>query len=270
MGRQIDITIAAERLIEFIRNFVSEHGFSKIVMGISGGVDSSVSAALGARAVGPGNMLAMIMPYRSSLAESENDAVEIARLLKIDTEKIAISPMVDAYFGDADVSKIRRGNKAARERMSILFDIASRDTRLVLGTSNKTEICLGYSTWYGDSACSLNPLGGLYKREIREMARHLGVPEKIIAKNPTADLWPGQTDEDELGVSYDMADRILFEIVENGQRSLAKIASVAGADPDVVREIVGRINRYLYKRMMPATDLLDGNPVPDRVTLTEK
>ncbi len=270
MGRQIDIPEAAERLTEFIRHFVSDHGFSKIVMGISGGVDSSVSAALGVRAVGPENMLAMIMPYRSSLAESENDAVEIARLLKIKTEKIAISPMIDAYFGDKDVSNIRRGNKTARERMSILFDIASRDTRLVLGTSNKTEICLGYSTWYGDSACSLNPLGGLYKREIRDMARHLGIPEEIIAKNPTADLWPGQTDEDELGISYDMADKVLFEIVENGERSLEKITSAAGADPKVVREIVDRINRFLYKRTMPVTDLLGGKPVPNQVMLTEK
>lgn len=270
MGRQIDISDAAARLIEFIRNFVSEHGFSKIVMGVSGGVDSSVSAALGARAVGPENMLAMIMPYRSSLAESENDATEVARQLHIKTEKVVISPMIDAYFGDNDVSKIRRGNKMARERMAVLFDIASRDTRLVLGTSNKTEICLGYSTWYGDSACSLNPLGGLYKREIREMARHLDVPAKIIDKNPTADLWPGQTDEGELGVSYDMADKVLFEIVENGERSLAKIASVAGAEPDIVREIVDRINRFLYKRTMPVTDLLGGEPVPDRVQFTEK
>lgn len=270
MGRQIDITDAAERLTEFIRKFVSDHGFSKIVMGISGGVDSSVSAALGARAVGPENMLAMIMPYRSSLADSEGDAAEVADLLRIKTEKVIISPMIDAYFGDKDVSKIRRGNKLARERMSVLFDIASRDTRLVLGTSNKTEICLGYSTWYGDSACSLNPLGGLYKREIQEMARHLGIPEKVIAKNPTADLWPGQTDEGELGVSYETADKVLFEIVENGERSLEKIVSAAGADSKVIREIVDRINRFLYKRTMPVTDLLGGKPVPDRVTLTEK
>ncbi len=270
MGRQIDIAKAAERLTAFIRGFVADHGFSRIVMGISGGVDSSVSAALGARAVGPENMLAMIMPYRSSLAESESHAAEIGKILKINTEKVVISPMIDAYFGNEDVSNIRRGNKMARERMSVLFDVASRDTRLVLGTSNKTEICLGYSTWYGDSACSLNPLGGLYKREIREMARHLGIPEKIIAKNPTADLWPGQTDEGELGVSYDMADKVLFEIVENGERSLEKIASTAGADPRVIQEIVDRINRFLYKRTMPVTDLLDGEPVPDRVTLTEE
>lgn len=269
MGRQIDVSDAADRLTGFIRHFLSDHGFSKIVMGISGGVDSSVSAALGARAIGPENMLAMIMPYRSSLADSENDAAEIARFLKIKTEKIDISAMIDAYFGDKDVSRVRRGNKMARERMSILFDIASRDTRLVLGTSNKTEICLGYSTWYGDSACSLNPLGGLYKWEIRAMARHLAIPERIITKNPTADLWPGQTDEGELGVSYDTADKVLYEIVENGERSLATIASTTGAEEKAVREIVDRMNRFLYKRTLPATDLLGGRPVPDRVTLTE-
>jgi NAD+ synthase len=270
MDRQFDAADAAKKLTDFIRRFVSDTGFSKIVMGISGGVDSSVSAALGARAVGPENMLVLIMPYRSSLADSESDAVEIVRLLGVEYEKIDISPMIDVYYGNRDVSKIRRGNKLARERMSILFDIASRDTRLVQGTSNKTEICLGYSTWYGDSACSFNPLGGLYKREIREMARHLGIPEKIIDKNPTADLWPGQTDEGELGIRYDTADRVLFEIVENGERSLAKIVSAAGADEKVVREIVGRINRFLYKRSLPVTDLMGRKPVPDRVTLTEK
>ena len=152
--------------------------------------------------------------------------------------------------------------------MSVLFDIASRDGRMVLGTSNKTEICLGYSTWYGDSACSLNPLGGLYKGEIRALARHLKIPDRIIVKNPTADLWPGQTDEGELGLSYDTADAVLFELVENGQRSLAKIVSATGADEKTVREIISRINQYRFKRSLPVTDLLDRQPVPAEVILT--
>ncbi len=268
MGRQLDIEKAATRLQKFIADFTARHGFSRVIIGISGGVDSALSTALGVSALGPDKVLGLIMPYRSSSPESEQDALRVADKLGIATEKYEVSPMIDAWFGDDEVSTIRRGNKMARERMSILFDIAARDQRLVLGTSNKTEICLGYSTWYGDSACSLNPLGGLYKHEIREMAALMGIPEKIITKNPTADLWPGQTDEGELGVTYDLADRVLFEIIEMGERSLRKLTAV-GADEKVVRLIVDRINRFAYKRLPPATDLLEGRPVPDAVSLVE-
>jgi NAD+ synthase len=268
MTGQINIPDIADRLARFIHEVASQNGFSQLVIGISGGVDSSLSAALGVRALGSGNVLGMIMPYASSAPDSETDARKVAERLGISMEKVDLTPMIDAYFGDTPVSKIRRGNKLARERMSILFDIASRDGRMVLGTSNKTEICLGYSTWYGDSACSLNPLGGLYKREIRALARHLEIPDWIIDKNPTADLWPGQTDEGELGLSYDMADAVLFELVENGQRSLAKVVGATGADEKTVREIVSRINQYRFKRSLPATDLLDRQPVPTEVILT--
>jgi len=269
MGAQIDIPDTADRLAGFIREYVESSGFLKVVLGLSGGVDSGLSAALGTRALGPDNVLAMIMPYRTSSEDSVSDARSLAALLGIRTEKVDLTPMIDAYFGNDTVSDLRRGNKLARERMSILFDAASRDNRMVLGTSNKTEICLGYSTWYGDSACSINPLGGLYKREIREMARHLGVPDSIIAKNPTADLWPGQTDEGELGISYDTADTVLFEIVENGERSLSRIVSNTGADENAVRRIVERINRFRFKRSLPRTDLLDRNPIPTEVMLLE-
>jgi NAD+ synthase len=267
MGRQIDIEMAANRLGKFISEFAAESGFSQVVLGISGGVDSSLAAALGAKALGSENVLGLIMPYRSSSPESEQDAMALASEIGIRTEKVEISPMVDAYFGGDEISAVRRGNKLARERMSILFDIAARDNLLVLGTSNKTEISLGYSTWYGDSACSLNPLGGLYKREVREMAEFFGIPRRIINKNPTADLWPGQTDEDELGISYDLADLVLYQIVEEKERSLKRLINT-GADEKVIKLIVERINRFAFKRSLPAIDLLEGNPIPAKVNLT--
>jgi len=266
MRRISDVAAATTRLASFIRTFTEQAGYSRLVIGLSGGVDSALSAVLGAKAIGPGNILGLIMPYRDSSPESEADAVDLAAGFGIKTEKIDITPMIEAYFGDRSVSILRRGNKMARERMAILFDIAARDGALVLGTSNKTETCLGYATWYGDAACSLNPIGGLYKRDIREMAAYLGLPRKIIDKNPTADLWPGQTDEGELGITYELADMILQRMVEEGERSLSRLTA-SGAQEASVRMIVERINRFAYKRALPATDLLDGAAVPSHVIL---
>lgn len=267
MNSAVAVERSVKRLETFIRETAVAVGYTRVVLGLSGGVDSAVSAALGARALGAANVLGMILPYRSSSPESEEDALAVAHKFAIKTERIDLTPMIDAYFGHADVPSLRRGNKLARERMAILFDIASRDHRLVLGTSNKTEICLGYSTWYGDSACSLNPSGGLYKREVREMASFLGVPKHIIEKHPSADLWPGQTDEGELGVTYDLADQVLFRIVEEGERSIKRLMD-SGADEKTVRLIVERMNRYLYKRTLAVTDLLGRSPIPDSVVLT--
>lgn len=267
MGRISDVKTAVSRLIDFIGNFTAASGFSSLVVGLSGGVDSSLSAVLGVSAIGNDNVLGLIMPHRSSSPDSEQDARLVAEKFGIRIEKIDISPMIDAYFGNREVSAIRKGNKIARERMSLLFDVAARENSLVLGTSNKTETCLGYTTWYGDAACSLNPLGGLYKHEIRQMAEHMSIPSHIIKKNPTADLWPGQTDEEELGISYDIADKVLFALIEEGERTLAKLTET-GADEKTIRSIVDRINRFAFKRSAPATDLLGGEMVPTRVVLS--
>lgn len=267
MTRISHIPDAAERLVQFIRKFAGDNHYAKVVVGLSGGVDSSLSAALGALALSPANVLGVIMPYRSSSAASELDALTVADKLGIATEKVDITPMIDSYFGSREISSLRRGNKAARERMAVLFDIASRDSRLVLGTSNKTEICLGYATWYGDAACSLNPLGGLYKREVWDMARLLELPEQVIAKTPTADLWPGQTDEGELGISYQLADKVLYAIVEEGERSAAKLRAL-GVDDKTLQMVIDRINRFAFKRSLPAVDLLDGQPIPKSILLS--
>lgn len=267
MNRMSDIKTAALRLTQFVTDFTGQTGFSRVVVGLSGGVDSSLSAALGVKALGAENVIGLIMPYRTSSPESERDALSVALQFGIKTEKIDISPMIDAYFGNKEVSSVRKGNKMARERMSLLFDVAAREKALVMGTSNKTEICLGYATWYGDAACSFNPLGGLYKREVWEMARHFGLPRTIIEKNPTADLWPGQTDEGELGISYVLADALLYLIIEQGERSPIKLAQ-SGVDEKTIKMIVDRINRFAYKRTLPVTDLLGGEPVPEQVIVS--
>jgi NAD+ synthase len=268
MNRVADVAMMTGRLAEFIRRLMTNSGLPGLVVGLSGGVDSALAAALGVRAAGPDKVLGLIMPYKSSSPESEKDATGLAAKFGFRTERIDISPMIDAYFGGREVSVIRRGNKMARERMSLLFDIAARENSLVLGTSNKTETCLGYATWYGDAASSLNPLGGLYKRDVRAMAEYLGIPREIIDKPPSADLWPGQTDEGELGITYDAADRALYAMIEEGERLLSRLAATAGTDEKTIQAIVARMNRFAYKRALPATDLLGGNPIPEHVELT--
>ncbi|MEE9442463.1 MAG: NAD+ synthase [candidate division Zixibacteria bacterium] len=262
----IDIKGSVEILTEFIRDYTNEVGINRLIIGLSGGVDSSVSAALGSKAVGAENILGVIMPYKRSSPESKNDAINLANKLGISFEKVDISPMVDAYFGNNDVSSLRRGNKCARERMSVLFDISARDNRLVLGTSNKTEICLGYATWYGDNACSLNPLGGLYKGEVWAMAEYLEVPPEIIKKKPTADLWPGQTDEDELGLTYKKADELLYLLIEKEVRDLNQLKETGTAD-EVIKLVINRINKYSFKRGLPPVNLLGRNPIPTEILL---
>ncbi len=262
-----DLKIIADQLKRFISEFTQSCGIGQLVLGLSGGVDSALSAVLGARAIGAENILGVIMPYQSSSPESEADAIDLAQKFGIKTEKIEITPMIERYFGDDSATALRRGNKMARERMSILFDISARDNRLVLGTSNKTEICLGYATWYGDGACSLNPLGGLYKREVWGLARILGIPDQIVDKQPTADLWPGQTDEQELGLTYETADILLNLIIEDQVRSLGQLQAT-GASKEIILNIVKRINRFWFKRTVPTIDLLGRNPIPAKIELS--
>ena len=177
--------------------------------------------------------------------------------------------MIDAYFSEiTDDLRLRAGNKMARERMAILFDIAQETGRLVLGTGNRTEICLGYTTWYGDAACSLNPIGDLYKTEVRVLARQLGIPDAIITKPPTADLWAGQTDEGEIGVTYEMIDRLLKRIVDDGERSIAGLES-EGFDLTDISRVVSLVNRNSFKRRLPDVAPVGKQPVPVEIELVE-
>lgn len=265
--RDLDISAAVTEITRFLHGQLLASGLSGYVVGLSGGVDSSLAAFLAVRAVGADKVLGLLMPYRTSTPESVEDAMSVVGQLGIDHRRIDITPMIDAYFPTIDDSlRIRAGNKMARERMSILFDIAQETSRLVLGTGNRTEICLGYTTWYGDAACSVNPIGELYKTEVRSMAREVGVPEAIIAKPPTADLWVGQTDEGEIGVTYEQIDRLLVRLVDDGVTSMSRLESEGFSAGDISR-VVSLMNRNAFKRRLPPVAPLGRPAIPDHLDL---
>ena len=246
----IDLELARQTLVGCIRDELGKFGFTRAVIGMSGGIDSTVSTYLATEALGRENVTGIIMPYRTSDPQSQADAEFAAGELGITTMLVDISPLVDAYFEKfPDASKSRRGNKMARERMSILYDQSAALGAMVIGTSNKTEILLGYTTLWGDMASAVNPLGDLYKTQVRQLARSMGVPEQIVAKQPSADLWAGQTDEGELGFTYDDVDKVLYELID--QRQDCEALTAAGYDGKFVEQVYRMIRDSQYKRRMP-------------------
>lgn len=247
-------------LCGFIREELSRAGFSRAVLGLSGGLDSSVCACLAARALGPENVLGLIMPCGDLAAEDATHAADLARRLKIRSRVIDIAPMIDAYFVlEPSTERNLRGNKMARERMSILYDQSAREKALILGTSNKTELLIGYGTVHGDMASALNPLGDLYKTQVRQLAAHLELPRAIQDKVPSAGLWSGQTDEGEIGISYEELDKILFALVDQ-RLSPAEVVQ-KGFSGDAVERIMGLIKGSEFKRHMPPIAKLSGRTV---------
>jgi NAD+ synthase len=244
---------AVEVITDFIRSQMQQTGFTRLVVGLSGGVDSAAVAYLAARAIGPDNLLAIRMPYRTSSEASETDALRVVDDLGCRTERIEITPMVEPMLElingeDPAATNVRRGNVMARQRMIILYDRSAAFDALVIGTSNKTEALLGYGTLHGDMAAALQPIGDLYKTQLRAVARELGVPEEVVAKPPSADLWPGQTDEGELGRSYDALDRVLFALVD--RRWTIDRCVDAGLERSVVEWVAGRVARMEFKRQL--------------------
>lgn len=234
----------------FIHTEISRTGYSKAVIGLSGGVDSSVSCYLTAEALGPENVLAVRMPYRTSSEDSLAHAQIVIDTLGVQSLTVPITDMVDPLFRlFPDMDQLRKGNVMARARMIILYDQSVAFQGLVMGTGNKTEILLGYTTLFGDSACALNPLGDLYKTQVRQLAVELGLPEVIVNKPPSADLWQGQTDEDELGFTYESADQLLYLLVD--KRYSFEDCIEAGYSEDFVRQISGRMRSNHFKRVMP-------------------
>ena len=251
---EIDAPSALQVITAFITSQLEQTGFERLVVGLSGGVDSATVAYLAARAIGPDNLLAVRMPYRSSSPDSEADAMRVVSALGCRTERIDITPMVDPMLalvsGDDEAAlQLRRGNVMARQRMIVLYDRSAAFDALVVGTSNKTEALLGYGTQFGDMASAFAPIGDLYKSQLRAVASELGVPEEILAKPPSADLWPGQTDEGELGASYDDLDRILFALVD--RRWSQERCVAAGLDGALVAWVAQRVARHEFKRQTP-------------------
>jgi NAD+ synthase len=246
-------TGAARRIIgEFIRAQLGQAGFERALLGLSGGVDSALVAYLVAEAIGAERLLAVLMPYRTSSPESRADAEEVVRRLGCASELVDISPMVDAYFEvpeRREASALRRGNAMARQRMIVLYDHSVTWGGLVVGTGNKTETLIGYSTLWGDSASAFNPIGDLYKSQIRQLSVDMGVPEVIIRKAPSADLWPGQTDEAEVGFSYAEVDRILFRLVDR-RRSIDEVVA-EGFERATVERVDRMVAGSEFKRQVP-------------------
>ena len=236
--------------MDFIRDEVSNAGFQKGVVGLSGGVDSALAAYLATEALGKENILVVTMPYKTSSPDSIGDARSVIDDLGIAYESIDISAMVDSHIRQSgDPGNMRKGNIMARERMIVLYDLSARDNALVIGTSNKTETLLGYGTHYGDTACAINPLGDLYKTQVWQLAREVGVPKKIIEKKPTADLWVGQTDEGELGFSYKEVDQLLYLMIDERRNDEELITR--GFEKRFIETVKRLVQRNQFKRRPP-------------------
>ena len=247
-------------LVRFIQNEVQKVGFERVVLGLSGGVDSSLVANLASQALGPKNVLAVIMPYKSSDPKSLSDALQVVQQLGINHLEVEITPQIDAYFERfPDADQRRKGNKMARERMTILYDQSSVFRALVIGTSNKTELLLGYGTIYGDMASAINPVGDLYKTQVWQLADAVGVPTAIVQKAPSADLWAGQSDETELGFQYRMIDQFLYYLVDRrySKEELARL----GFEPAFIDDVIHRVRDNQYKRRLPVIAKLSSRTV---------
>ncbi len=246
----INPSLARQILTGFIKSEVTRVGYSRAVVNLSGGLDSALVCALAAEALGPENVLALRLPYRTSSPDSLEHAQLIIDQFKVQSETIDITEMVEPLMRrDPEMSKTRKGNIMARTRMIVLYDRSETFKGLPIGTSNKTEILLGYTTMWGDMASAINPLGDLYKIQVRQLSRAMNLPAPIIDKPPSADLWIGQTDEGELGFTYEEVDRLLYLLVD--QRYMPEECVEAGFDKTFVEKVIARIRRYQFKRMMP-------------------
>jgi NAD+ synthase len=256
----IDNQVVRLVLTRFIHNELTKAGFQRAVLGLSGGIDSALSCYLAAAALGSENVLAIRMPHEASSPESLEHAQLVIDDLGVQSETIDITPMVEPLFeASPEINATRKGNIMARMRMTILFDRSAAWRALVIGTSNKSEMLLGYGTIYGDLASAVNPLGDLYKTQIRQLARFMGVPQPLIEKPPSADLIPGQTDESDLGFTYADVDRLLYMLVD--ERYSTEECVEAGYPRPFIQTALDMVRKAQYKRVMPIIPKLSGRTI---------
>lgn len=242
--------LVTQLLTGALREEVNKVGFQRVILGLSGGIDSALSLYLAVKAFGRENVIAVRMPYKQSSQNSLDDAQEAIEDTGVEALTVDITPQIDAYFAQMpEASSLRRGNKMARERMTILYDLSAYYNALVIGTSNRTELLLGYGTQYGDSASAINPIGDLYKTQVRQISAYVGVPNSILTKPPSADLWENQTDEGELGFSYFDVDRLLYHMLDLGFTRNQLLAH--GFPSELIDAVNKRIVRNQFKRVMP-------------------
>ena len=247
---EIDTRLATDIICGFLRDQMQKAGMERVVLGLSGGIDSALAATLSARALGAENVLAVRMPWRDSSANSLSDADLLIEALGLPTLTVDITPMVTPLFERfPQMSARRRGNIMARQRMIVLYDQSVAWEGLVMGTSNKTEFLLGYSTIYGDSGAAMQPIADLYKAQLRQLSAALAVPQSILDKAPSADLWEGQTDEEELGFRYEDVDQVLYLLVD--ERYVVDEVVEEGFARDFVSDVWRRVKANHYKRTMP-------------------
>ncbi len=247
---KLNLPLVKDILINFIKEETEKVGINRVVVGLSGGIDSALSAALASHALGGENVYAFALPYKKSSAASFEDAKSVAEKFNLNFDTIDITPFADGYInGFNDMNKLRMGNVMARMRMIALFDMSAKYSAIVLGTSNKTELLLGYGTWYGDMASAINPIGDLYKAQVWELSEYLEIPEKVIKKQPTADLWEDQTDEKELGFTYEEVDKLLFAMID--ERRSGKELVEMGFSENFIEKIAERVRRNQFKRQLP-------------------
>ena len=251
--RQLDIELEIVNVTSFIYETVKEAGFERVVIGLSGGIDSALVAGLCTLSLGKDNVIGVMMPYKASHTDSLAHAKLLANFLNVAYHEVPVTEMVDTYFEwfEPEADAMRKGNRIARERMCILYDYSSKYRALVVGTSNKSEIFTGYCTQYGDSACAFEPIAHLYKTEVYEIAKTIKIPAEIIQKQPTADLWEGQTDEGELGITYPELDQILYyHLDEQRDKALIMSQGISEKSYDLVMK---KIKSSAFKRRLPLT-----------------
>jgi NAD+ synthase len=247
---EIHMETVEKVIVDFIKDAVHKNGFENAIIGVSGGIDSAVVLSLVQRALGNSHTSAALMPYKLSSEGSLKDGKAICELLKINYDVIDITTSIDGYFDRFPTdNKMLIGNKCARERMSVLYDLSARKKALVVGTSNKSELLIGYSTLFGDSAAAFLPIGDLYKTQVFALAKYLNIPENIIKKRPSADLWKNQTDEGEIGVTYKELDEILFQVIDCRKKS--RELEAAGYSKTTIEKIMKMVMNSQYKRTMP-------------------